>query len=65
GNIYTDEQLEWLTIIKDHIATSLEITMDDFDNVPFYERGGATKAYNVFGDRFNDILDELNKVLAA
>lgn len=65
GNIYTDEQLEWLTIIKDHITTSLEITVDDFDNVPFYERGGATKAYSVFGGRFNSILDELNEVLAA
>ena len=65
GNIYTDEQLEWLTMIKDHIATSLEITVDDFDNVPFFERGGVMKAYNVFGDRFNTILDELNEVLAA
>ena len=65
GNIYTDEQLEWLTMIKDHIATSLEITVDDFENVPFYERGGAAKAYNVFGDRFKAILDELNEVLAA
>ena len=52
-------------MIKDHITTSLEITADDFENVPFYERGGATKAYNVFGDRFNAILDELNEVLAA
>lgn len=65
GNIYTDEQLEWLTMIKDHIATSLEITVDDFDNVPFYDRGGVMKAYNVFEDRFNAILDELNEVLAA
>jgi type I restriction enzyme R subunit len=65
GNIYTDEQSEWLNMIKDHIATSLEITVDDLENVPFHDRGGASKAYNVFGDRFNDILDELNKVLAA
>ena len=65
GNMYTDEQLEWLDMIKDHIATSLEITVDDFENVPFHDRGGATKAYSVFGDRFNDILDELNEVLAA
>jgi len=65
GNTYTDEQLEWLSMVKDHIATSLEITVDDFDNVPFYERGGVMKGYDVFGDRFNAILDELNEVLAA
>jgi len=65
GNIYTDEQMEWITMIKDHIATSLEITVDDFDNVPFYERGGVMRAYDVFGDKFNVTLDELNEVLAA
>jgi len=65
GNVYSDEQLEWLNMIKDHITTSLEITVDDLENVPFQARGGATKAYNVFGDRFNVILDELNEVLAA
>ncbi len=65
GNLYADEQLEWLNMIKDHIATSLEITIDDFDNVPFYDRGGVTKAYDVFGDKFDAILDELNEVLAA
>jgi len=65
GNTYTPEQLEMLTMIKDHIATSLEITVDDFDNVPFYEKGGAMKAYNLFGDKFNTIIDELNEVLAA
>jgi len=65
GNTYTDEQMEWITMIKDHIATSLEITVDDFDNVPFYERGGVMRAYDVFGDRFKDILDDLNEVLAA
>ena len=65
GNTYTDEQMEWLDMIKDHITTSLEITVDDFDNVPFYERGGATKAYVVFGDKFNEILYELNEVLVA
>ncbi len=63
GNIYTDEQLEWLTMIKEHIATSMEITVDDFDNVPFYTKGGVMKAYNVFKDRFGGILNELNETL--
>jgi len=65
GNTYTDEELEMLTMIKDHIATSLEITVDDFDNVPFYDKGGVMKAYNLFGDRFNTIINELNEALAA
>ena len=52
-------------LIKDHIAASMDINVDDFDNVPFYEHGGAMQAHKIFGDRFNAILDELNKVLAA
>ena len=65
GVSYNDEQIEWLTMIKDHIAESIQITNDDFDNVPFYDKGGLIKVNNLFGDRFNTILDELNEVLAA
>jgi type I restriction enzyme R subunit len=43
----------------------MQITVEDFDNVPFYDKGGVMKVYNLFGDRFNTILDELNEVLAA
>ncbi|MCI0475746.1 MAG: hypothetical protein L0Y55_05825, partial [Anaerolineales bacterium] len=32
---FTPEQREWLTMIKNHIATSLTIGWEDFDNVPF------------------------------
>ena len=52
-------------MIKDHIATSMEITVDDFDNVPFFAKGGVMGVYNLFGDSFNAIIDELNEVLAA
>jgi type I restriction enzyme R subunit len=65
GNAFTSEQLEWLSMIKEHIATSMQITVDDFDYVPFFDKGGVMKVYNLFGDRFNTILDELNEVLAA
>ena len=65
GVSYNDEQIEWLTMIKDHIAESIQITNDDFDNVPFYDKGGLIKVNNLFGDRFNTILDELNEVLAC
>ena len=65
GNTFTPEQVEWLTMIKDHIATSMEIRGEDFDNVPFYDKGGMVKVQYVFGDRFSQIIQELNEVLAA
>ncbi len=65
GREFTPEQMDWLLMIKDHITTSLEIEVDDLQYAPFYEKGGAMKAYDVFGDELNKILDELNEVLAA
>ena len=65
GREFTPEQLEWLTMIKDHIATSLKIEMDDFELTPFAGKGGAVRAYQVFGDDLKEILEELNEVLAA
>jgi type I restriction enzyme R subunit len=62
---FTPEQLAWLNLIRDHIATSLSIEPDDFDLAPFSQRGGLGKAHQLFGDRLAPLLDELNTVLAA
>jgi type I restriction enzyme R subunit len=64
GKQFTPEQKEWLTMIKEHIATSLSIETEDFQSVPFNQKGGAIKAYQVFGQDLNKILEELNTVLA-
>ena len=62
---FTSEQLRWLEMIKDHIATSLEIEIADFEYAPFHEKGGAVKVYQLFGTDLNGILEELNERLAA
>lgn len=63
GKNFTSEQLEWLKMIKDHIISSLEIEKIDFETTPFYERGGFYKAYEIFGEKLEIILNELNKAL--
>jgi type I restriction enzyme R subunit len=63
GKRFTSEQSEWLNMIKDHIATSLTIGIDDFENVPFNQKGGAIKADRLFGPQLSKILEELNTVL--
>jgi type I restriction enzyme R subunit len=63
GKKFTPEQKEWLIMVKDHIATSLSIGIDDFENVPFNQKGGAVKAYQLFGQELNKILEDLNTVL--
>jgi len=63
GRQFSDEQLEWLEMIKNHIGTSISIELDDFDNVPFNQKGGAIRVYELFGVELRSILTELNKVL--
>ena len=65
GAAFTPEQLAWLDLIRDHIATSLSIEADDFDYAPFSQRGGLGKAHRLFGDKLPTLLDELNEALAA
>ena len=65
GAIFTPEQLAWLGLIRDHIATSLSIEPEDFEYTPFGERGGLGKAHQLFGEQLAKLLDELNEVLAA
>lgn len=62
---FTDEQMEWLRLIKDHIAVSLSIEPDDLDLNPFDRRGGLGRFYEVFGDSYEVILTEMNIELVA
>jgi len=61
----TRDQLAWLKLIRDHIATSLSIEPDDLELAPFNQRGGLGKAHQLFGKQLPKLLDELNQVLAA
>jgi type I restriction enzyme R subunit len=65
GVIFTADQRKWLDAIKDHIAASLNIEQDHLEEVPFNSIGGLGRAYELFGDTLNAILDELNERLAA
>ncbi|ACI22167.1 MULTISPECIES: type I restriction-modification enzyme R subunit C-terminal domain-containing protein [Thermodesulfovibrio] len=65
GKTFTPEQLEWLTMIKDHIATSCSIELEDFDYAPFYEKGGLMRFHYLFGTESDIILEELNEVLVG
>jgi len=52
-------------MMRDHIATSLEMEVEDFDLTPFIDEGGLAKASRVFGKELPEIVGELNEVLAA
>jgi len=65
GRVFTDVQQRWLEMIRDHVAESMEIEMDDFSLTPFVQKGGLGKAVQVFGAELRPLIQELNEVLAA
>lgn len=62
---FTEEQIEWLRMIKDHIAASLSILPDDLDLTPFDRKGGLFGFYEAFGEEYEEILQEMNVELVA
>ncbi|MGX4258004.1 type I restriction endonuclease subunit R [Bacillus sp. YH3-2-B2] len=62
---FNEEQMNWLRMIKDHIGTSFHVDVDDLDYTPFDAQGGRGKMYQLFGDKMNEIINELNEVLVA
>lgn len=62
---FTEEQMEWLRLIKDHIISSLSILDEDLDYTPFDHKGGLLGFYEAFGENYKNILNELNATLVA
>ena len=62
---FTEEQMDWLRMIRDHISTSGSVSSDDLDLSPFGEKGGLGRFYILFGDKYQDVLDDMNYALVA
>lgn len=62
---YNPQQMEWLRMLKEHIATSFHLEVEDLDYTPFDAQGGRGRMWQLFGDDMNSIIDELNEALAA
>lgn len=62
---FTPEQMEWLRLMKEHIATSCSISRDDFDLPGMGEKGGLQKVWGVFGKELDGLMSEMNRELVA
>ena len=65
GEKFSDEQMDWLRMIRDHLATSFTIERDDLDMAPFDAHGGLGRMYVLFGDGMDEVMSEVNEALAA
>jgi type I restriction enzyme R subunit len=62
---FTEEQMQWLRMIKEYVAGSFHVEKEDFELDPFNKNGGLGKMWQLFGERTDEIIEELNEVLAA
>jgi type I restriction enzyme R subunit len=67
GREYFEVQMEWLRLMRDHVAANVELRIEDLREVPeFTARGGSARARAVFGAEFLPALvDELSGALVA
>ncbi|WP_257288476.1 DEAD/DEAH box helicase family protein [Endozoicomonas sp. SESOKO2] len=62
---FTEEQMDWLRMIRDHISSSFHFERDDLDYSPFNKKGGLGQMYHLFGEQMDGLIDELNEELVA
>jgi len=62
---FNEEQMQWLRMIKDYVISSFHIDKEDFDLNPFNAQGGLGKMWQLFGEKTEEIINELNEALAA
>ena len=62
---FTPEQMDWLRLMKDHIASSCAIGRSHFDYAAFAAKGGLQKAWGVFGEQLDPLMDEMNLELVG
>jgi len=62
---FTEAQLAWLQMIRDHISNSFHLERDDLELAPFDGEGGLGRMHKLFGDRMDPLIAELNEMLVA
>ena len=62
---FNEIQMEWLRNIRDHIASSYHFEREDLDMTPFDSKGGLMGMYQLFGDRMDWVIEEMNRELVA
>ena len=64
-NRFSKEQMEWLYMLKEQIATSVHVDIQDLDYTPFDAKGGRGRMWQLFGNEMENIINELNEALAG
>ena len=61
----TPEQMQWLSLVREHLVKNLSMDEEDFDLTPLLNmRGGRARAKRVF-DELPAVVAQLNEGIAA
>lgn len=62
---FNEEQMNWLRMMKEHIATSFHSEVENLDYTPFDAHGGRGMMFQLFGNGMNVVISEMNEALAV
>jgi type I restriction enzyme R subunit len=65
GQPFTESQIAFLQLIRDHVMASFRFERDDLDYAPFNAQGGLGKMFQLFGDGMDGMINEMNQALTA
>ncbi|MBK5937719.1 type I restriction-modification enzyme R subunit C-terminal domain-containing protein [Halochromatium roseum] len=65
GDKFSDEQMDWLRMIRDHMMTSFRMERDDLEMTPFDDAGGLGRMWQLFGEEMDAVIEEMNRELVA
>jgi type I restriction enzyme R subunit len=65
GRTFDPVQTQWLQLIRDHVAGSLDVAPVDLTEAPFAQHGGLGRARKLFGSDLDSILGDLATALVA
>ncbi|WP_338041693.1 MULTISPECIES: type I restriction-modification enzyme R subunit C-terminal domain-containing protein [Methanosarcina] len=54
---FNEDQMNWLCMIKDYVATRFYLEIDDLDYTPFDALGGRGRMYQLFWDEMNSVIN--------
>jgi len=63
GAKFSEAQMAWLRMIREHMVSSYRIERDDLEMAPFDAQGGLGRMYQLFGGQMEVVMAELNEAL--
>lgn len=65
GDKFNEAQMDWLRMMRDHLASSFHIEAEDLDMAPFDGQGGMGRMYQLFESDMEPLMAEMNEAIAG